>query len=415
MPTLPRVSVAPSLRRHLPRPEESGVTLLLREKLRAQTLNKPAFGSILTIERDGAKMQTGGYTVEFSSTAASAPARVMVSEPGGDTHVAKDYDTQAPIDCLVVTTKADSTLAALRRFVHRITPATTVVLVQNGMGVLESLLDNFWRDPSDRPNFILASVTHGCFLKHPLHTVHAAFGAMHFAILPNTSRGSEAFERSLLRQAGSSASYNLDAIPQTPKTDTLRKTAALLLSMPLDVHWEPIRQFQLRALRKVIVNACINPTTALVDCRNGALFGQSTSMELFASLCEEASQVLQARARDARAHSQANESDIAMLSSLPMEDLLTQTDVDGLPLLDASLRPASMLREVERVIQSTAPNWSSMHQDVMARRASTEIDYINGYLSELGRNYGIPTPINDTLVSLVKLKTQRRTGELVSP
>jgi hypothetical protein len=33
-------------------------------------------------------------------------------------------------------------------------------------------------------------------------------------------------------------------------------------------------------------------------------------------------------------------------------------------------------------------------------------DYINGYVSSLGREFGIPTPVNDSLVEMVKLKVQ---------
>ncbi|KAI3617408.1 hypothetical protein CBS9595_003317 [Malassezia furfur] len=415
MPSLPRLSVPYDVRRFLPHPERSGITLHLRERHRPSPSSKPALGSQVIVERDGARMQTSGYRVEFMSAAAQAPTRVLMPDAHGGLQDAPAHDAKTPIDCLIVATKADATLSALRRFLPRITPATTVVLVQNGMGVLDALLEQYWRTPKSRPNLILASATHGCFLKRPLHTVHAAFGAIHFGILPSARGSTHGFERALYADDGAPVSLDVSAIPDQPETRTLRETVALLLALPLDVHWEPIRQFQLRALRKLIINACINPTTALVDCRNGALFGQATASELFGALCTEASQVLEARARDARAHANASDADVAMLSALPLQDLLTQTDAEGLPLLDASLRPASMLREVENVIQATAPNWSSMHQDVQARRGSTEIDYINGYLSELGRTYGIPTPINDTLMALVKLRTQRLTGALAMP
>ncbi|WFD03119.1 hypothetical protein MOBT1_001808 [Malassezia obtusa] len=415
MPALPRLSVPYDVGRFLPRAEASGVTLHLRDRPRAGAAGKPALGSAVVVERDGARMHTTGYTVELMSVAAREPVRVLVPDAQGGVRETHTYDSTAPIECLVVATKADSTLAALQRFVPRLTPASTLVLVQNGMGVLDALLARYWRDPRARPNIVLASATHGCYLKRPLHTVHAAFGAIHFGVLPGAGAGAAGVERALRADDGAPVSLDVAAIPDQPETRTLRATVALLLALPLDVHWEPIRQFQLRALRKLIINACINPTTALVDCRNGALFGQTSATELFGALCTEASQVLEARARDARAHAATRDADVARLTSLPLQDLLTQADADGLPLLDASLRPASMLREVENVIQSTAPNWSSMHQDVQGRRASTEIDYINGYLSELGRTYGIPTPVNDTLTALVKMKTQRLTGTLAMP
>lgn len=43
----------------------------------------------------------------------------------------------------------------------------------------------------------------------------------------------------------------------------------------------------------------------------------------------------------------------------------------------------------------------SMVQDVEARRP-TEIDVINGAITEAGRRHGVPTPINDTMVAMIK-------------
>ncbi|WFD40409.1 uncharacterized protein MJAP1_003395 [Malassezia japonica] len=402
---VPKLAIAPRVAPYLPDEARSGVTLHLREKRQAHVPGKPMLGSTVTVERDGARSVESGYTVEVASAAASEPIRVFA--PGAHGLEERAGEPTQAIESLIVATKADATYSVIKRLLPRITPATTVVLVQNGMGVLDRLLE-LWRSPAERPNLVLASATHGCFLKRPLHTVHAAFGSLHFGIVPSARGGSAGFEQPL--DDAMPAELDLAAIPAHGDTESLRATVALLLALPLDVHWEPIRQFQLRALRKLIINACINPTTALVDCRNGELYGQAPATELFHGLCAEASQVLEAHARDARASQGASEADAAHLSSLPFADLLTQTDAEGLPLLDASLRPASMLREVENVVRITAPNWSSMHQDVHSKRAATEIDYINGYLSELGRTYGIPTPANDAMTALVKLKSQRVTG-----
>ena len=46
---------------------------------------------------------------------------------------------------------------------------------------------------------------------------------------------------------------------------------------------------------------------------------------------------------------------------------------------------------------------SSTAQD-MARGKRTEIDALNGYVVKLGAEYGIPTPVNHTLYTLVKLQ-----------
>ncbi|MCX6776059.1 MAG: 2-dehydropantoate 2-reductase [Candidatus Micrarchaeota archaeon] len=51
-------------------------------------------------------------------------------------------------------------------------------------------------------------------------------------------------------------------------------------------------------------------------------------------------------------------------------------------------------------------NYSSMHQDLMKGRR-TEIDFLNGKIVEFGRKYGIPTPINESLVSMIKFLEEK--------
>ncbi|KAL4402121.1 2-dehydropantoate 2-reductase (Ketopantoate reductase) (KPA reductase) (KPR) [Malassezia pachydermatis] len=390
------------------------VTLHMRDRMydRAKEPRKP--GASVTVERDGARLTETGFHVELTSPADPSQPRYLAPDAHG---VLQDQPgtPPLPIDSLIVTTKADATYAALAPLAPRITPATTIVLLQNGMGVLDMLLERIWQHPDSRPHFVLASATHGCYVKRPLHTVHAGFGSMHLGLVPSAMAPRAETDASLERPLppvtnATQPELDLAAIPDAPYTRSVRETLALLLSLPLDVHWEPIRAFQLRALRKLIINACINPTTALADCKNGDLFGAPNALDLFRALCTEASQVLEAHARDAKAAQASRETDAAHLSTLPLADLLTQTDADGLPLLDTSLKPASMLHEVENVVRATAANWSSMHQDVYQRRGRTEIDFMNGYLSELGRAYGIPTPTHDMMTNLIKLKTQRATG-----
>ena len=49
----------------------------------------------------------------------------------------------------------------------------------------------------------------------------------------------------------------------------------------------------------------------------------------------------------------------------------------------------------------TGGNRPSMLVDVLNRR-KTEIDTINGAVVRLGRQHGVPTPVNATLVAAVK-------------
>jgi 2-dehydropantoate 2-reductase len=57
-------------------------------------------------------------------------------------------------------------------------------------------------------------------------------------------------------------------------------------------------------------------------------------------------------------------------------------------------------REVSRAAASYS-NISSMCQDIMKGRR-TEIGFLNGKVSELGRRHGVATPVNDVLTSLIR-------------
>ena len=59
------------------------------------------------------------------------------------------------------------------------------------------------------------------------------------------------------------------------------------------------------------------------------------------------------------------------------------------------------IQRAESVCKATARNVSSMLQDVLNSKP-TEIDYINGVIARQGKALGIPTPVNDLLIDLIK-------------
>jgi 2-dehydropantoate 2-reductase len=119
---------------------------------------------------------------------------------------------------------------------------------------------------------------------------------------------------------------------------------------------------------KLIINAAINPVTALLRVKNGLLLNNPPARALMSQLAGEAAQVAKA---------------------LPVE----------LPFLDP-------VKAVEEVAQCTGENISSMLQDVL-RGATTEVDAINGAIVRMGEQKGIPAPANRAIYSLVKALSVR--------
>jgi 2-dehydropantoate 2-reductase len=116
---------------------------------------------------------------------------------------------------------------------------------------------------------------------------------------------------------------------------------------------------------KLAINAGINPLTALLEVPNGALVEEESLRQIMSAAAREVAQV--AAAQDIR-----------------------------LPFADAARRAAEVSR-------ATASNRSSMLQDI-SRVAPTEIDAIAGEVVRFGRQLGVPTPVNEFLLQLVKDK-----------
>jgi len=65
---------------------------------------------------------------------------------------------------------------------------------------------------------------------------------------------------------------------------------------------------------------------------------------------------------------------------------------------------ADPLAHTEKICRASAPNHSSMLQDV-ERGRPTEIDSINGIITAEGKRLGVPTPLNEMVWRLIRAMT----------
>jgi len=114
---------------------------------------------------------------------------------------------------------------------------------------------------------------------------------------------------------------------------------------------------------KLVINAAINPLTALLRVKNGELLENPFAREMMHALARETAET-------------AGAENIP----LPFDDPIAK---------------------VEEVAQKTAANTSSMLQDVL-RGAPTEIDAICGAVAQAAKKHGIAAPVNWTCWRLVK-------------
>ncbi len=114
---------------------------------------------------------------------------------------------------------------------------------------------------------------------------------------------------------------------------------------------------------KGIVNAAINPLTALTRLTNGYLLRIPILTNLLEDTCSECIKVAEAAKID--------------------------------------LLGCDVIEKTKNVAKLTSENRSSMLQDI-ERGRRTEIDSINGAIVEVGKEHGVKTPVNSFLVALVK-------------
>ena len=119
---------------------------------------------------------------------------------------------------------------------------------------------------------------------------------------------------------------------------------------------------------KLVINAAINPLTALLRVANGELLTRPAAYELMKQAAREAASVA-----------------FSLGIKLPYSD---------------------PVKAVEEVAQKTAKNISSMLQDVL-RGTRTEIEAINGAVVRAGEKTNVPTPISDLLWRMISALDQR--------
>jgi len=116
--------------------------------------------------------------------------------------------------------------------------------------------------------------------------------------------------------------------------------------------------------RKLIFNAATNPVGALTGLTHGRVCEDPALRRLVSGLVDEGKAVAAAQ-------------NIVL-------------DADPEELIDHAAKP-----------EVAYDHKASMLQDVEARR-ETEIDYLNGGIVRFGREHGVPTPLNEAILALVK-------------
>ncbi len=124
---------------------------------------------------------------------------------------------------------------------------------------------------------------------------------------------------------------------------------------------------------KIIYNSALNPLGAILEVPYGELAANENTRALMDGIIQEIFAVLSAHGQET-----------------PWSDYQAYQEAF-----------------YKQMIPTTAQHHSSMLQDI-TRGRKTEIDALNGAVVKLGKRYGVSTPINEVIMSLVRAKEEMR-------
>jgi len=261
---------------------------------------------------------------------------------------------------LVVSVKAPRTVKAIQAIAHRLISDSTILFLQNGMGIIDEVNEKLFPDKEYRPTYIVGVVSHGLYSTGPFSVNHAGEGTIALGVMPRMPIQGPLANDSI-NQLAASARYLIRTMTRTP--------------VLVAVGFPPTDLFQ-QQLDKLAVNCIINPLTAILDCKNGALLSNFHFTRVVRLLLAEISIVIK---------------------SLP--------ELKDVPNVNMRFDTLRLERLVVSIADTTRSNHSSMLQDIRAGR-QTEIDYINGYIIRRGEEMGIHCVMNYMLMHMLKGKVK---------
>lgn len=296
------------------------------------------------------------------------------SLPTGKGTLSEHLDDEI-IDSLIVSVKATQTVRALMSVKHRLTPDSTILFLQNGMGIIEQVNEKVWPDPETRPNYLMGTTSHGVYRLRPFNVVHNGMGTTIVGI-PNSDAQSTIPPQNTENDTNSVPISN-DSPPTTRHLIHTLTRAPALAAVNFN-HSELLQQ----RLEKLAINAVINPLTVMLDCTNGELLYNFFLSRVMRLLLIEISTVI---------------------CAMP--------ELQGVPGVQARFAPERLRTLVIGVARKTASNTSSMLNDIQYGN-TTEINFINNYIVQRGEELGIKCALNYMMVQLVLGKSKNRFNKM---
>ncbi len=265
-------------------------------------------------------------------------------------------DTQNPIECLLICTKANDAIPALSSIWDRLDRknGAKVIVLSNGALAIRDSIQKHFNDHQDL-QIITATTTHGAYTEQISETEKKPSG---YCVV----------------HAGDGLTYC---------------TNNQFIGACQKVGWKggTLSEFEMNMMlwKKLAANCVINPLTAIHGVKNGQLLSLDSTDRTITYILEE----------------------LSSIATLEMESFV-QAEEDARVqahfqrLIREELSVEFLKQFVKNVMTDTSDNISSMLQDVNAMR-TTEVRFLNGYVAHLGKEkYSIDCGYNEDMCNKVE-------------
>jgi ketopantoate reductase len=272
-------------------------------------------------------------------------------------------ETGGFISNLIVTVPAESVVRSISSIIHRIHPTTTICLLQDGLGVMEAVNQACFPNYGDQPLYVLGHMSHvldktqlDAFTVSEVRQGKLYLSALGHDYVESDINYHPPIERN------SRISHFLDIMSTTPR---------------LQAGGYPLQKFMEVKLHDTIIQSVLEPLTVILDCTFGALAENTYGKQMIDQLLGEI---------------------LNVVARLP--------ELKDSPGIRWMILYGEMRRDVYRRLARLKDSTSRMRSQTN-RGFSSDIDYLNGYFVERGRELGLKCPVNESVIWMVKAKHQQ--------
>ena len=270
------------------------------------------------------------------------------------------------IENLIVAIEPQFVVAALRRIQNRLSSASTICFVGESLGVAHEICRRMFPDPENRPNFIMANISHQLDSTGEWDVQEEKSGSLSLTKLPQFRVHREE-GGPLIREADHTWPATSQAL-----------VAALLRAPELKVSATDNTTFHIEQLRTVAAQAVIGPLTVAFDCAYDDLLYNYRISQYMYILQEEIHRVIN------------NLPEVIGQPHVQYYFKLDRLEKDVVYKIRASMRPGQKV--ISKMLRKTRNGERS------------DIDYTTGYLLRRAKSLGMEMPANEALMRQVQGK-----------